>query len=211
LEDALTEQDPAGSLLPAETNPIASVVESPAEQPKTSFWKSVWWETIQTLLLALILYVIIDTFIGRVRVENISMQPTLQPGEFILTNKLIMRLGGLQRGDIVVFHYPNGVTSDYIKRVIGLPGDHVSIRQNRVYVNEQLLHEPYIMAEPATSGEYDVPADQYFMLGDNRNNSSDSRSWGFVSSNLVIGKALVVYWPLDKFKILNSDLTYSQN
>jgi len=160
-------------------------------------------ETLQTILMALVLYFLIDLVLGRVRVENISMEPTLQPGQFILVNKMAYRLGDFRRGDVIIFHYPRNPNEDYIKRVVGLPGETIAIHDNKVYVNNQPLDEPYIAAPPQYTGEWTVPPDQVFVLGDNRNQSSDSHSWGFVPHDLIVGRALVIYWPLDKVKILN--------
>jgi signal peptidase I len=161
-------------------------------------------EVLQTVIMALILYFVIDQVLGRVRVENISMLPTLKPGEFILVNKLAYRLGDFHRGDIVIFHYPRDPHEDYIKRVIGLPGDVVRVEGGVVYINENPLSESYISAPPSYTGSWTVEENQIFVLGDNRNQSSDSHSWGFVDYNLVVGRALVVYWPLDNFQILNT-------
>jgi signal peptidase I len=166
-------------------------------------WLGFLWEVLQTLIMAIILYFLIDTVVGRVRVENISMQPTLHEGEFILVNKLAYRLGNYQRGDIVIFHYPRNPTEDYIKRIIGVPGDTVEVRDGHVFVNGQELEEPYIAAAPQYNNTWHVPDGQIFVLGDNRNQSSDSHSWGYVPSTYVVGKALVIYWPLDQLKILN--------
>lgn len=173
-------------------------------RPKRSPAVSFMLEVLQTVVMALILYFVIDQVLGRVRVENISMLPTLKPGEFILVNKLAYRIGDFNRGDIVIFHYPRDPHEDYIKRVIGLPGDIVRIDGGVVYVNENPLSESYISAPPTYTGSWTVPDDQIFVLGDNRNQSSDSHSWGFVPHENVVGRALVVYWPLDNFKILNS-------
>ena len=164
------------------------------------------WEVLQTLLMAVVLYFLIDTVVGRVRVENISMQPTLHEGQFLLVNKLAYReqLGGdFHRGDIIVFHYPRNPQEDYIKRVIGIPGDFVEVNNGQVKVNGQVLNEPYIAAPPNYSSSWQVPDGQIFVLGDNRNQSSDSHSWGFVPVENVIGKALIIYWPLAELKILN--------
>ena len=181
-------------LLPDEpTRPL------PRRNPVLSFLL----ETLQTILMALVLYFLIDLVLGRVRVENISMEPTLLPGQFILVNKMAYRLGDFNRGDVIIFHYPRNPNEDYIKRVVGLPGETITVRDNHVYVNNQPLDEPYIAAPPQYSGEWTVPPDQVFVLGDNRNQSSDSHSWGFVPHNLIVGRALVIYWPLDKLKILN--------
>ncbi len=166
-------------------------------------WVGFLWEILQTLIMAVILYFLIDTVVGRVRVENISMQPTLYQGEFILVNKLAYRLGNYNRGDVVVFHYPRDPQEDYIKRIIGLPGDRVDVKDGHVFINGQELEEPYIAAAPQYTNSWQVPEGQIFVLGDNRNQSSDSHSWGFVPSNLVVGKAMVIYWPLAELKILN--------
>ncbi len=152
------------------------------------------------------MYFLIDSVIARVRVENISMQPTLQSGEFILVNKLAYKLSDVSRGDIVIFHFPQDPREDYIKRVIGIPGDTITIQNSRVMVNNHPLTEPYIAAEPQYSGSWTVPPDEIFVLGDNRNQSSDSHSWGFVPYENLVGKALVVYWPIDQFKLLTQPL-----
>jgi signal peptidase I len=181
------------------TEPISPGSQRPA-------WLTFLLETLQTLVLAVVLYFLIDSVIARVRVENISMEPTLQPGEFILVNKMAFKMGDIHRGDIIIFHYPQNIHEDYIKRVIGLGGDTVAVRNNKVYVNDQPLTEPYIAAAPAYTGTWVVPDGQLFVLGDNRNQSSDSHSWGFVPDDNIVGKALVVYWPLDQFKTLSQPL-----
>jgi signal peptidase I len=162
------------------------------------------FEILQTVILALILYFVIDSVVARVRVENISMLPTLESGEFLLVNKLAYRIGDYQQGDIIVFHYPKNPQDDYIKRIIGLPGDTVTVTQEEVYVNGNQMDEAYIAEPPGYDGEWIVPPDSIFVLGDNRNQSSDSHSWGFVPLDDVVGKAIVIYWPLDELKILNS-------
>lgn len=170
-------------------------------------WLGFLWEILQTLIMAVILYFLIDAVIGRVRVENISMQPTLHEGEFILVNKLAYRLGDFQRGDIVIFHH--SLTEDYIKRVIGLPGDMVEVRDMQVYINEQLVTEHYLAAPPRYVGSWKVPDGSLFVLGDNRNQSSDSHNWGYVPEDSVVGRALVIYWPLENLKVLNQVPTVS--
>lgn len=166
-------------------------------------------EVVQTLALAIVLYFLIDFVVARVRVENISMLPTLQPGEFVLVNKMAYKMGDFQRGDIVVFHY--SAQEDYIKRVIGVPGDIIEIDTGQVRVNGQILEEPYISAAPQYMGAWEVPIDSLFVLGDNRNQSSDSHRWGFVSEQSVVGEALVVYWPLSEAKLLSQPLTVKAN
>jgi signal peptidase I len=184
----------------SETTPEQDSLHAEGQRPS---WVNFLWEVVQTLIMAVILYFLIDTVVGRVRVENISMQPTLHEGQFILVNKMAYRLGDFQRGDVIVFHYPRNPEEDYIKRVIGLPGDDVMISDGQVVVNGQVLDEPYIASPPQYNNSWMVPEGQVFVLGDNRNQSSDSHSWGYVPAENVVGKALVIYWPLDDLKILN--------
>ncbi len=123
------------------------------------------------------------------------MLPTLHDGEFVLVNKLAYHIGSPTRGDIIVFQSTTEKDLDLIKRVIGLPGDHIVIGNGKVSVNGQTLTEPYIAAAPNYSGEWNVPNGYLFVLGDNRNDSSDSHVWGFLPIQNVIGKALLIYWP----------------
>ena len=160
--------------------------------------KSVWirflLETLQTVILAVVLYFIIDSVVARVRVENISMEPTLQPEEFVLVNKVVYKFGEVRHGDIIVFHFPQNPAEDYIKRIIGVGGDTVVIKNQHVYVNNQLIEENYIAAPPDYNGEWVVPKDSLFVLGDNRNESSDSHSWGFVPMNYLKGRAMFIWY-----------------
>ena len=180
-----------------------AVTESVApEKPRQGFKRFVF-DLLETLLLSLLLFFAINTISARIRVDGSSMVPTLHSGESMIVNKLAYKLGSPQFGDVVVFHFPGNPEQEYIKRIIGLPGDRVDIREGMVSVNGQALNEPYIAAPPQYTGEWVVPDDQVFVLGDNRNQSSDSHSWGFVPHDLVVGRALVIYWPLDNLKILN--------
>jgi signal peptidase I len=182
--------------------PLTEKTEAEKVQ-RPSFWKGAWGEIIQTLIMAVILYFVIDAVFERVMVLNISMQPTLYQGDLILVNKLAYKLGKMNTGDVVIFHNPNLLEEDYIKRLIGKPGDVVKVEGGVVYVNGTALKEPYIAAPPEYADEWTVPANSVFVLGDNRNNSSDSHSWGFVPVSDIVGKALVVYWPLNAMKILS--------
>jgi signal peptidase I len=161
-------------------------------------------DTLETILLALVLYLAIDALTERVRVENISMLPTLREGNFLLVNKVSYKLSEPSIGDVVVFHAPGQNEQDYIKRIIGLPGDEVRIADGIVYVNDQPLYEPYIADPPNYTGNWVVPASEYFVLGDNRIHSSDSHLWGFVPREDIVGRALLVYWPFDEIKLLRS-------
>ena len=123
------------------------------------------------------------------------MEPSLHDGELVVVSRLAYRWGEPARGDIIVFNLPLDPGRRLIKRLIGLPGDHILIRDGQVWVNAVLLDEPYIAAPPRYSGEWDVGPDEVFVLGDNRNNSSDSPNWGMLPIDRIIGKAVLVYWP----------------
>ena len=160
-------------------------------------------DLVQMLIITLVLYVLIDAVIGRVQVESISMMETVKPAELLMVSKLAYRNDNYQRGDIVVFHYPNNPNEDYIKRVIGLPGDTVTVQDNQVFINGNILNEPYIREAPKYTGEWEVPEESLFVLGDNRNQSSDSHDWGFVPFDNVFGRALMIYWPLEEFTVFS--------
>ena len=160
-------------------------------------------EALQTILIALVLYLLIDGVVARVRVENISMEPTLVQGEFVLVNKLAYRLGDMRRGDIVVFHYPFNPEEDYIKRIIALPGDKIEVHHGQVFVNDLGLDEPYLATPTLYTGEWAVEDSAVFVLGDNRNRSSDSHDWGTVPVENIVGKALLIYWPFTDIATLS--------
>ena len=158
-------------------------------------WKRFVIDIFETLLLAVILFVGINTISARVRVDGTSMQPTLEHGEFILVNKISYRLGEVERGDIIVFNYPLNLEEELIKRVIGIPGDRILVQNSQVSVNGQTLNEPYIAQAPSYSGEWVVEDGTLFVLGDNRNNSNDSKDWGLLPIGNLVGKAVLIYWP----------------
>jgi signal peptidase I len=160
-------------------------------------------DVFETLILSLILFLAINAISARIRVDGFSMEPTLHTGEFVIVNKVSYKIGDPERGDIIVFHYPRNPEQEYIKRVIGLPGDEVEIRNGEVLVNGQILDEPYIKASPAYPGTWLVPENSLFVLGDNRNNSSDSHNWGEVPLDLVIGKAIFIYWPPTEWGVID--------
>jgi signal peptidase I len=161
-------------------------------------------DIFETLILAAILFVAINTVSARIRVDGSSMIPTLHDGQFVMVNRWADKLGSLNHGDIVVFHYPRDPEQEYIKRIIGLAGDNIQIANGKVYVNDQELIEPYIAAASRSQGTWAVPAGHIFVLGDNRNNSQDSRSFGYVSMENVIGKAIFIYWPPTDWGLVTS-------
>lgn len=168
-------------------------------------WRRILLDTLETILLSLLLFLAINAVSERIRVESISMQPNLYAGDFVIVNKVVYRfLGEPQRGDVIVFRYPpNPDQVPYIKRVIGVAGDQVHIVEGKVYVNGGLLVEPYLSVTTAKGGDWNVPEGSLFVMGDNRNNSSDSRSWGFVPLENVLGRAELIYWPPDDWGLLH--------
>jgi signal peptidase I len=165
-------------------------------------WKQFVWDLVETVVLAVLLYIGINAISARVRVDGFSMQPTLNDGEFVLVNRMSYRFGDIERGDIIVFNYPANPSQELIKRVIGLPGDQVAINNGRVALNGYILNEPYIAAAPQYNGQWSVPDDYIFVLGDNRNNSSDSHAWGMLPIENIVGKAIVIYWPPKMWEII---------
>jgi len=182
-----------------ETNIVEPLPQPAPEKKARGFFR----DLIETILMAVVLFLLLNAVTSRVRVFNISMQPTLYEGNLLVVNKLAYKLGEPKRGDIIVFHYQGTPTEDYIKRVIGLPGDTITIGSGVVKVNGQALTEPYIAELPGYTGSWTVPEGELFVLGDNRNHSSDSHDWGFAKQEWVVGKAIVVYWPLDRIRILS--------
>ncbi len=160
-------------------------------------------DVLETLLLAAVMFAAINWVTARIRVDGISMQPTLASGSYVLVNRLAYSLGSPGHGDVIVFHFPRDPDQEYIKRIIGLPGDRVEISRGELRVNGVLVGEPYINDSPQYESALRVPRDQLYVLGDNRNNSSDSHQWGPVPLENVVGKALLVYWPPKEWKIIS--------
>ena len=178
--------------------------EQPGAKSGSAWLLHFFIDILETLILSVILFVGINYITARIRVDGSSMEPSLHSGQLVLVNRLAYKLGRPERGDVVVFYFPRNPDQEYIKRLIGLPGDTVSIQEGQVLVNKLPLSEPYIAGPPSYSGEWTVPEGQYFVLGDNRNNSSDSHQWGMVPLEYVIGKALAIYWPPGDWGIVTS-------
>jgi signal peptidase I len=184
-----------------DTQPQPEPITEPIAEPSTD-WKRFALDILETLVLAVVLYFGINAVSARVRVDGFSMRPTLQDGEYILVNKLAYRLGAPQRGDIVVFIFPVNPEEDLIKRVIGLPGDTISVQGGVLSINGAAMNEPYINAPPAYEGTWTVSPDELFVLGDNRNDSRDSHQWGLLPVGNVIGRAVLIYWPPKEWQII---------
>jgi signal peptidase I len=160
------------------------------------------------LMISVVLAIFVILFIYQpVKVEGTSMMPTLDDQERIFINKFVYRFhfGNIDRGDTVVFWFPGDPTKSYIKRVIGMPGDRVEVVDGKVIVNGQALVENYVPPEfrdQSSMSARVIPDDEFFVLGDHRSSSNDSRAWGMVPRRYIYGKAVFIYWPLDKMGLL---------
>ncbi len=170
---------------------------------------------VRDLIFALMFAVLMVVFVVQpVKVEGTSMLPRLHDGERIFVNKMVYYgLPQITRGDVIVFWYPNDPTKSYVKRVIGLPGETVEVREGRILINGQVLQEAYLDKElnhqPDTKPAVVVSQHYYFVMGDNRDHSSDSRSWGLVPEKYIYGKALLRYWPLNEAGVLSHHPDYN--
>jgi signal peptidase I len=172
---------------------------------------SFFLDIIETIVIALSIFLIIYLFVASPhQVNGQSMVPTFQSGEYVLSDKVSYRVGNPHRGDVIVFHAPpaadcpEGTGCDFIKRVIGLPGETVAVHDNHIYVDGKIIDEPYIPQDFETnSGAATknspilLTSDEFFVCGDNRPYSSDSRSWGPIHKDEIVGKAIFRYWPLN--------------
>lgn len=172
----------------------------PASSPRQ---KSFLRDTLEIVFLALVLYVVIQYAVQTVHVLGSSMYATLHDNDLLVASKISYKLHPPQRGDIVVFKPPDEASRDFIKRIIALPGERIHITNSVVYINGQVLREPYLPEKwtynnnwPASGQDQLIPPDQYFVMGDNRNHSSDSRTFGTIELNSILGKAEIRIWPL---------------
>lgn len=211
-----------------EPEPTNGAVQAEDPAKRQSGIRSLLVEILQTVLLTILIFVAVRSVVQNFKVDGASMEPTLHSGQYLLINKLAyFRLegaplelvdqlgvvqadgestyvfGGPDRGDIIVFRYPGRPDRDFIKRVIALPGDTIEVDRGHVYVNGEFLEEDYIRALPTYSvPRQNVPDGKYFVLGDNRPNSSDSHIWGYVPAENIIGEAWVSYWPPGQWGML---------
>ncbi|SDJ72815.1 signal peptidase I [Sediminibacillus albus] len=180
--------------------------------------KNEWLDWIKALLIAGLLAVIVRMFFfAPIVVDGPSMQPTLHDGDHMIVNKINYSIGDPDRFDIVVFHAT--AKKDYIKRVIGVPGDHVEVKDDSLYINGEKVEEPYIDSSKGMMGDnrtytfdfkleelpggYEViPENHVLVLGDNRGNSTDSRLLGLISYDQIVGEVQLLYWPLDRFRLI---------
>lgn len=210
--------------------PPAEAVQTAGDRARR---RSALWDIAETLLLALVLFIAIRGVVLNYRVDGSSMEPTLHNGEMLIVNRraylqvpldrvlgwvpgvdieegaVWYPFGAPQRGDIVVFQPPGNSAEPYVKRIIALPGEHVAIRNGAVYINGQRLIEPYLDEPTLWRGmtldhEYVVEPGHVFVMGDNRNNSSDSRVFGAIPLSSIVGKAWITYWPPDQIQVLST-------
>jgi signal peptidase I len=219
--------------VPTWPNPTSSEA-TPSEQPapvsesRADSARSLVWEIVQTVLLTIAIFLAVRSVVQNFRVEGASMDPTLHTGQYLLINKVLYAradgtfleriipdrtpndqpnfiFGGPQRGDVIVFQSPGQTDKDFIKRVIGLPGETVRIVDGTVFINGRPLDEPYLTHHATYDFEQKViPPGNYFVLGDNRPNSSDSHLGWFVPANNLIGKAWVSYWPPTNWGVMTA-------
>ncbi|OGY24310.1 MAG: signal peptidase I [Candidatus Woykebacteria bacterium RBG_13_40_15] len=182
---------------------------------------AIFIDIIETVVVAAAIFVVLYIFLIQPHeVKGASMEPNFYDGQYILTDKITYRFNKPQRGDVIVFKSPTNPDVDFIKRIIGLPGEKVEIRNDHIVIynsehpNGFTLTEPYQITEPISGGSYlrdgkkvEVPADSYVVLGDNRTHSYDSREWGPITRKSIIGKAWLRYWPPNKISIIKG-ITY---
>lgn len=188
--------------------PLASTSEDtpPVPRPMSMLTSTIHWA--RDLLISVIIAIVVILFVYQpVKVEGTSMMPALVDQERIFINKFIYKFGStkIDRGDMVVFLFPGDLSKSYIKRVIGTPGDVVEVDNGTVLVNGKRIAEDYVPEEYRDHISYPrtvVPPEEFFVLGDHRSSSNDSRTWGMVNRRNIYGKAVFVYWPLDKIGLL---------
>ncbi len=216
--DAAEDSQVIDETVPLAQNETDGVTEAPVITGKRR--KSFWREVLETVILTILIFFMVKSLIQNFRIQGSSMEPNFHTNQLLLVNKasyfhfdanawlriipwvkadgtnVVWIFGGPHRGDVLVLEPPDVPTEDYIKRVIGLPGDRLEVRDGTVYINDKPLKEPYIKEKPYnTYGPVTVPSGNVFVMGDNRNASRDSRVFGFLPFDKIVGKAMFVYWP----------------
>ena len=197
----MEEPQPERSEPEALSQPVAE--EESVSLARTFGGRSVLREILETVLLTVILFLILNTTTARFQVRGSSMEPTLQNGQYLVISKITYWIHPPARGDIIVFRPPQNLADDYIKRVVGLPGERIEIRNGEIWVDDAQLNEAYIGSSAHYSGAWDLGDNEYFVLGDNRGNSSDSHNWGLLPRENIVGKAWLCYWPPEKWGVVD--------
>lgn len=176
-------------------------------------------DTIEVLVFAIAIFLFIYLLVLQPhKIKGASMEPNFHDGEYLLTDKVTYRLREPQRGDVIVFEAPADSKEEFIKRIIALPGETFEIKEGSIFINGQTLNESYLQTNVIIAAgsflkeneKIRVPGERYIVLGDNRNFSSDSRSWGYVSKDKITGRAFFIYWPIAKLGMLE-DVMYNLN
>lgn len=203
-----TDQDASDNAMAKPDNTMTGQAGSPSnDSPRPTTPLAVLREILQLVLIVALVRIGMDTFVPRYVVDGASMEPNFHTSERVIVDRLTMLLGGPSRGDVVVLESPRSDDDLLIKRVIGLPNEYVVLRNGRVYINGELLDEPYIdefCTQRSCNGEWLLGSDEYFVLGDNRQNSMDSHSFGPVKRSTITGIARVRYWPPTDAGLLTS-------
>ncbi|QQS38550.1 signal peptidase I [Candidatus Woesebacteria bacterium] len=178
---------------------------------------SFFLDTLEVVVFAVAIFLFVYLIVLQPhKIKGASMLPNFQDGEYILSDKLSYRFGEPKRGDVIIFEAPGANGDEFIKRIIGLPGEKVAIKENKLYINGNELKESYLPSTFDTlpgaflqeNEEKVIPENSYFVLGDNRRHSSDSRSWGFIEKDVITGRAWIIYWPTDELGKIE-DVSYS--
>jgi signal peptidase I len=181
-------------------------LSAPRAESRPRVWRAVW-ELLHDLSVAVLFCFFLITFVAQAfRVQGTSMLPLLEDGERIIVNKFVYRFHPIERGDVVVFWYPRDPSVSFIKRVVGLPGDTLEVRAGEVYVNGRPVPEEYILPrfrDDETYPAVEVKKGYYYVMGDHRNSSNDSRSWGEVPEKYIYGRAVFRFWPLAKMGVIH--------
>ena len=168
-------------------------------------WRSLLREVLETAVITLFIFFVVQMGVQNYKVLGYSMEPNLYQGQYMLVNKIEYWLHPPARGDVIVFQPPNDPSGiPLIKRVIGLPGERIEITGGQVLIDGTRLEEPYVRGQTARNHAEVVPADAVFVMGDNRGNSSDSRAWGPLPQEYIVGRAVLCYWPPEQWAILPS-------
>jgi signal peptidase I len=181
------------------------VLSAPRAGLRPQLWSALW-ELLHDLSIAVLFCFFLITFVAQAfRVQGTSMQPVLSDGERIIVNKFLYRFRPIERGDVVVFWYPRDPSVSFIKRVVGLPGDTLELRRGALYLNDRRVAEGYLapgFRDDDSQGPVLVEKGHYFVLGDHRNSSNDSRNWGEVPERYIYGKAFFRFWPLSQLGLI---------
>lgn len=179
----------------------------PQPRPKIMRRRGVMREITETLLLVVAIYALVNLSTARFVVEGRSMEPNFHSDEFVIVSRLAYIIGEPQRGDVIVFHYDVENKRDFIKRIIGLPGEYIQMKNGLVYIDGEPIDEPYVQAlcRSATcrDREWTLGEDEFFVLGDNRNSSQDSHDFGPIKRSQIVGRAWVRYWPPEDWTIIS--------